>query len=82
MSELIPDWQGMPELLPDGHINPARRRAEARWQEQERARLEIAARVGRFAGSPEQAREDARTMARQIVEECRQRAAEQRKKNQ
>ena len=72
MSGLIPAWQGMPELLPDGHINPARRRAERRWEEQEANRLMIADRVGRVAATPDQEKADAITMAKQVAERCRQ----------
>ena len=72
MSGLIPDYLGMPELLPDGHINPARRRAERRWEEREANRLMIADRVGRVAATPDQEIEDARTVARQVAERCRQ----------
>ena len=72
MSGLIPTWQGMPELLPDGHINPARRRAERRWEEQEANRLMIADRVGRVAATPDQEKADAIAMAKQVAEKCRQ----------
>lgn len=72
MSGLIPDYLGMPELLPDGHINPSRRRAERRWEEREANRLMIADRVGRQALGPDQEKADAIAMAKQVAEKCRQ----------
>lgn len=72
MSGLIPDYLGMHELLPNGLINPARRRAERRWEEREANRLMIADRVGRVAATSDQEIEDARTVARQVAERCRQ----------
>ena len=72
MSGLSPDYLGMPELLPDGLINPARRRAERRWEEQEANRLMIADRVGRPALGPDQEKADASAMAKQVAAQCRQ----------
>lgn len=78
MSGLLPEWQGMPELLPDGHINQRKRSAERRWREQEDARLMIADKVGRVAATRDQEKEDAMRVAKQVARECRDRVAEQR----
>lgn len=78
MDELVPAWQMMPDLHVDGTINQAKNKARRRWEEQEDARFIVAARVGRVASTPEQAKQDAILAARQIAAECAQRAAQRR----
>ena len=49
MDGLIPDWQGMPDLLPDAMPNVAKTRAMRRWEEREALRNWVADQVGTMA---------------------------------
>ena len=73
--ELLPDWQGMPDLLPSGMPNIAKTRAMRRWQEREDMRNWIADQVGSMARTDDQEKRDAMAVARRIAEDCRERAA-------
>ncbi len=73
--ELLPDWQGMPDLLPSGMPNIAKTRAMRRWQEREDMRNWIADQVGSMARTEDQEKRDAMAVARRIAEDCRERAA-------
>ena len=75
MDGLIPDWQGMPDLLPTGMPNIAKTRAMRRWEEREALRNWIADQVGTMARTDEQEKRDAMAVARRVAQDCAARAA-------
>ena len=76
MDGLIPDWQGMPDLLPDGMPNVAKTRAFRRWEEREALRNWVADQVGTMARTAEQEKRDAMEVARRVAQDCAARSAE------
>ena len=75
MDGLIPDWQGMPDLLPTCMPNIAKTRAMRRWEEREALRNWIADQVGTMARTDEQEKRDAMAVARRVAQDCAARAA-------